>query len=253
MSSASRFADRVVLVTGAAGGIGKAAAGRFAAEGAQVVITDIDEPRLQATADELGADRVAADVTNEDDVRRVVAYVVQQHGKVDVLTNVAGIYPFRRTEEETLAGWRQVMSTNLESVFLFSKEVLPHMRERGYGRIVNTSSSTVHLALPGLPAYVASKAGIVGFSRVLAREAGPHGITANALLPGLTATEQVLRTFDDDAAIRAFLQEGIDGQAIKRSGTPVDIASGITFLAAEEAGFITGQVLMVDGGWAFTG
>jgi 3-oxoacyl-[acyl-carrier protein] reductase len=254
MNRAERFADRVAVVTGGAAGIGLATARAFAAQGATVVIADLDEERLTAAAGELGVASVRADVAREADVVAMVGEVLGKHGQIDILVTLAGIYPPASIEEETFAGWRHLMEVNLDSTFLCCKHVLPHMRARRYGRIVNTSSGTVKLGVPGLPAYVATKAGVIGLSRVLSKEVGPDGVTVNVMMPGLIATDRALTTFGEgeDAIRSAAFMNAIEHQSIKRSGEPEDIAHGILFLCEERSSWITGQTLQIDGGWNFT-
>ena len=251
---AERFAGRVAVVTGGAAGIGFATARAFAAAGARVVIVDLDDERLRSAAGELGVDHVSADLTREPDVVAMVAAVVERHGQVDILVNLAGIYPPASIEEETLAGWKRLIEVNLDSTFLCCKHALPHMRARRYGRIVNTSSGTVSLAPPGLSAYVATKAGVVGLTRVLSREVGPDGVTINVIMPGLIATPRALATFGDGEGSEggAVFDAAIEHQSIKRSGEPEDIAHGILFLCEEASSWMTGQTLQIDGGWNFT-
>ena len=251
---AERFAGRVAVVTGGAAGIGLATARAFADEGARVVIVDLDEERLARAAGELGVDPLRADVSREADVVAMVAAARKLHGQIDILVNVAGIYPPASIEEETLAGWKHLMEVNLDSTFLCCKHVLAHMRERRYGRIVNISSGTVKLGAPGLPAYVATKAAVIGLSRVLAKEAGPDGVTVNVMMPGLIATPRALATFGGDEHIGggAVFANAIEHQAIKRVGEAEDIAHGILFLCEERSSWMTGQTLQIDGGWNFT-
>ena len=251
---AERFAGRVAVVTGGAAGIGFATARAFAAAGAQVVIVDLDDERLRSAAGELGVDHVSADLTREPDVVAMVAAVAERHGQIDILVNLAGIYPPASIEEETLAGWKRLIEVNLDSTFLCCKHALPHMRARCYGRIVNTSSGTVSLAPPGLSAYVATKAGVVGLTRVLSREVGPDGVTVNVIMPGLIATPRALATFGDGEGSEggAVFDAAIEHQSIKRSGEPEDIAHGILFLCEEASSWMTGQTLQIDGGWNFT-
>jgi 3-oxoacyl-[acyl-carrier protein] reductase len=250
MNRVERFAGRVAIVTGGAAGIGYATARAFAEEGAQVVIADLDEQRLTAAAAELGVDSVRADVAREADVVAMVAAAVEHHGQIDILVTLAGIYPRASIEEETLAGWKHLIEVNLDSTFLCCKHVLPHMRGRRYGRIVNTSSGTVQLGVPSLPAYVATKAGVIGLSRALAKDVGPDGVTVNVMMPGLIATERALAAFGEDSD--AVFANAIEHQAIKRSGEPDDIAHGILFLCDERTAWMTGQTLQIDGGWNFT-
>jgi pyridoxal 4-dehydrogenase len=224
--------NRVAIVTGAAQGIGKAVADKLAAEGATVVGADIQE----------GTD-VKADVSSEDDVRRLVDDTVSQHGKLDVLVNVAAIVPFTPWDEIDFAEWRRIMAVNLDGTFLTNHYAQKAMRVNNYGRIVNTASNVVLAGTPNLAHYVASKGGVFAFTRALARELGPHGITVNAVAPGLTETEGVLASKHAEAF--DFVQML---QAIPRRAFATDIAPAVAFLASEEAGWITGQMLVADGG-----
>ena len=245
------FVGQAALVTGAAQGLGYAAAARLAADGASVALLDRDGERLGAAADALGAQGLTVrphtvDLTDEEGVRAAVAAVLSAEGRIDVLVNNVGIYPHRPFEELTYAEWRHVLAVNLDSVFLCTHAVYPAMRERGYGRIVNVSSSTFFIGYPGLAAYIASKGGIIGFTRALASEAGPHGITVNVVTPGLIATEGVLG--GEEAGL---FDEIVPQQALPRRGEPDDIAECIAYLASPTAGFITGQTINVGGGHRF--
>ena len=240
---------QVAIVTGAARGIGRAAAWRLASDGATVELFDVDLGAAQATASAMGADDLAAiaravDVTDADRVAAAVRAVADARGRIDVLVNNAGIYPHTPFEEVTFAEWRRVLSTNLDGVFLVTRAVYPHMRERGYGRIVNISTAAFHIGYPELTPYLASKGGIIGFTRSLAAEAGPHGITVNVITPGMIETEG---TREEDPEGELFDEIGA-GQAVKRRGRPEDVAETIAYLASPAAGFITGQTINVDGG-----
>ena len=239
---------QTALVTGAARGLGYAAARRLGADGARVALLDRDGDGLATAVERLAGEGLTAlplhvDLTDEEAVRAAVASVLGADGRIDVLVNNAGIYPHRPFEELTFAEWRHVLATNLDSVYLCSSAVYPAMRERGYGRIVNVSSATFFIGYPGLTAYIASKGGIIGFTRALASEAGPHGITVNAVTPGLIATEGVLDGEEAD-----LFDEIVPEQAVPRRGEPEDIAECIAYLASPAASFITGQALNVDGG-----
>jgi pyridoxal 4-dehydrogenase len=239
---------QTALVTGAARGLGYATARRLGADGARLALLDRDTAALAVAAERLnqegiGASAHAADVTDENAVRSAVAAVLADAGRIDVLVNNAGIYPHRPFEEQTFAEWRYVLAVNLDGLYLCTHAVYPSMRERGYGRIVNVSSATFHIGYPGLTAYIASKGGIIGFTRALASEAGPHGITVNAVTPGLVATEGVLE--GEEAGL---FDEIVPEQAIPRRGEPEDIAAAIAYLASPAASFITGQAVNVDGG-----
>jgi NAD(P)-dependent dehydrogenase (short-subunit alcohol dehydrogenase family) len=239
---------QTALVTGAARGLGYATARRLGADGARVALLDRDAVGLAAAVEGLGGEGIEAlpfhvDLTDEDAVRESVAAVLDADGRIDVLVNNAGIYPHRPFEELTFAEWRNVLATNLDSVYLCTNAAYPSMRERGYGRIVNVSSATFFIGYPGLTAYITSKGGIIGFTRALASEAGPHGITVNAITPGLIATEGVL-----DGEEAGLFDEIVPEQAVPRRGEPEDIAECIAYLASPAASFITGQALNVDGG-----
>jgi NAD(P)-dependent dehydrogenase (short-subunit alcohol dehydrogenase family) len=242
---------QTALVTGAARGLGYAAARRLAADGARVALLDRDAETLAAAAEALAAQGLAVvphtvDVTDEEGVGAAVAAVLSAENRIDVLVNNAGIYPHCPFEELTYGEWRHVLAVNLDSVFLCTRAVYPAMRERLYGRIVNVSSSTFFIGYPGLAAYIASKGAIIGFTRALASEAGPHGITVNAVTPGLIATEGVLG--GEEAGL---FDEIVPEQALARRGEPEDIAECIAYLAGPAAGFITGQTINVDGGHRF--
>jgi NAD(P)-dependent dehydrogenase (short-subunit alcohol dehydrogenase family) len=221
---------QVAVVTGGAQGIGRSIVEGLSADGAAVEVFDLEN---------------GVDVTNEEAVRIAVERVLEAHGRLDILVNNAGIYPHIPFEELTFAAWRHVLATNLDGVFLCSAAVYPSMRSRGYGRIVNISSATFFIGYPGLSAYVASKGGIVGFTRALASEAGPHGITVNAVTPGLIATERALA---DEADV---FEEIVPQQAVRRPGRPEDIADCVRYLVRPESSWITGQTLNVDGGHRF--
>ncbi|MGH3031149.1 MAG: SDR family NAD(P)-dependent oxidoreductase [Gaiellaceae bacterium] len=246
-----RLAGQAALVTGAAQGLGYAAARRLAAEGAKVALFDNDGEVLAKAAEALAAEGLdvlpqTVELTDEDGVKAAVSAVLAAAGRIDVLVNNAGIYPHRPFEDLTYAEWRHVLTVNLDSVFLCTRAVYPAMRERRYGRIVNVSSATFFIGYPGLAAYIASKGGIIGFTRALASEAGPHGITVNAVTPGLIATEGVL-----DGEEAGLFDEIVPEQALPRRGEPEDIAECIAYLAGPSAGFITGQTINVDGGHRF--
>ena len=224
--------NRVAIVTGAAQGIGKAVADKLAAEGATLVGADI-QPGTTVTAD----------VSNEDEVRVMIESTVAAHSKLDVLVNVAAIVPFAAWDEIDFAEWRRIMSVNLDGTFLTNHYAQKAMREAGYGRIVNIASNVVLAGTPNLAHYVASKGGVLAFTRALAREIGKYGITVNAVAPGLTETEGVMASPHREAF--EFVQML---QCIPRRGLATDIAPAVAFLASEEAGWVTGQLLVADGG-----
>jgi NAD(P)-dependent dehydrogenase (short-subunit alcohol dehydrogenase family) len=243
---------QVAIVTGAARGIGLAIAERLAAEGAIVALFDRDAEgagRAARTLRESGAAVVpyAVDVTVEEAVRGGVDAVAATHGRIDVLVNNAGIYPHTPFEELTFAEWRRVLATNLDSVYLCTHAVLPAMKSRAYGRIVNISSAGFLVGEAGLVHYIASKGGVIGFTRALAPGVGEHGITVNAVTPGFIETEGVL----DDPDERALFDRIVSEQAIARRGQPEDIAACVAYLSSPAASFISGQTVNVDGGHRF--
>jgi 3-oxoacyl-[acyl-carrier protein] reductase len=251
----SRLESRVVIVTGGAQGIGRAYCQRLAHDGASVVVADIDGPRAEAVADdlrraELEALAVQTDVADVAATERMAAAAIARYGRIDGLVNNAAMYqrpavtraPF---EEIPLDEWDRVMAVNLRGVFLCSRAVVPHMKRQGYGKIVNISSGTVFSGTPRFAHYVTSKAGVIGFTRALARELGDSNITVNAVAPGLT------QSFDeiDDETLQRFEQIS-QSRAMKRVQTPQDLVGAIAFLCSSDSDFMTGQTLVVDGGSA---
>ncbi len=236
--------DRVAIVTGSAQGIGTAIAQKLSEEGASIVIADINGEGATEVAGSLpNAIAVTVDTSSEDQVGALVDETIEKFGKVDVLVNNAAIVPFTEWDDIDFAEWRRIMSVNLDGVFLTSRAVYPHMREADFGRIVNIASNVFVAGTPNLAHYVASKGGVVGFTRALATELGRYGITVNAVAPGLTETEGTLAS--PHAQAFDFVQSL---QAIPRRAMAVDIAPAVSFLASEEAAWVTGSLLVVDGG-----
>lgn len=239
-----RMDGRVAIVTGAAQGIGRAVAQKLADEGATLVLADLNEEGVVRAASELtNATGVRADVGNQDDVQRLVDGTLEQHGKVDALANVAAIIPFTPWDDVTFEEWRRIMSTNLDGTYLTNRAVYYPMREAGYGRIVNVASNVILAGTPNLAHYAASKGGVWAFTRALAREVGKYGVTVNSVAPGLTETEGVMASPHAEAF--EFVQML---QCLPRRGVAGDIAPSVAFLLSEEAGWVTGQLLVADAG-----
>ena len=231
----------VALVTGGAQGIGQAIALALAERGAQVVATDLKAPH--ETVGKIGptAHALELDVRQEDQWRSVAAKT-QDLGGVDIVVNNAGNFPNRSIDELDLPTWRKAMATNLDSHFLSVKYFLPGMREKKWGRFVGISSNMVGLAMPGMSHYIATKMGIIGFMRGLANDVANDGITANSVLRGLTNTLAIGPQSEEQK--RGTWEQ----QAIKRLGQPEDVTGAVLFLTSDDAAFITGQAIVVDGG-----
>ncbi len=238
-----KLQNRVAIVTGAGQGIGRAIAEKLSQEGASVVVADINADTATKTAADIGGLAHTVDVSSEEQVAGLVSATISTHGKVDILVNDAAIVPFVPWDDLDFAEWRRIMSVNLDGVFLTSRAVYPHMKEAGYGRIVNVASNVILAGTPNLAHYVAAKGGVFGFTRALATELGRYGITVNAVAPGLTASEGVLAGPHADA-----FDFVVSLQAIPRRGIPADIAPAVAFLASEEASWVTGTMIVADGG-----
>jgi pyridoxal 4-dehydrogenase len=233
---------RVAIVTGAAQGIGKAIVDKLADEGATVVVADVNGDGAQAAAPE-GGMGMQVDVSQEDGVKRMIDETVEAYKRLDVLVNNAAIVPFTAWDDVDFAEWRRIMAVNLDGTFLACHHAQKPMRAAGYGRIVNIVSNVVLAGTPNLAHYVASKGGIFAFTRALAREIGQYGVTVNSVAPGLTETEGVMASPHKEAF--EFVQML---QCIPRRGVAADIAPAVAFLASEEAGWVTGQMLVADAG-----
>jgi 3-oxoacyl-[acyl-carrier protein] reductase len=247
---ARRLEGTVVIVTGAAHGIGKAYARRLAAEGAKVIVADLDGPGAQHVAAELGADALGlgVDISDEASMKTMVTAVVQKYGTVHALVNNAAMFsvvpmsrsPFDEIEPDE---WDRMMRVNLKGVWIACRAVTPLMRAQGYGKIVNISSGTALKGSASRIHYVTSKAGILGFTKTLARELGPDGITVNCVAPGSTLSEEA--PSDDVVARRS---ERLSDRALRRVQRPEDLVGTVAFFVSHDSEFVTGQTLVVDGG-----
>ncbi len=236
---------RVVIVTGAAQGIGEACARRFAAEGAQVVIADVANVRGQALAAELKARYLHCDVGDKAQVDALVAQVVQTHGRIDVLVNNAGIFRAADFLDVTEADFDAVLRVNLKGSFLMGQAVARVMAQAGRGSIVNMSSVNSVLAIPGIASYNVSKGGINQLTRAMALALADQGVRVNAVGPGTIATELAAQAVLTSEEAR---QKIMMRTPLKRLGEPGEVADVVAFLASDAASYITGEIVMVDGG-----
>ncbi|WP_353108112.1 SDR family oxidoreductase [Gordonia sp. (in: high G+C Gram-positive bacteria)] len=233
------FTGRTVIVTGAARGIGLALSRRFADAGADVFMVDFDEAELAASAEEVGARGIPADVSRTEHVEQVVQTVIADSGRVDILVNNAGILRDRVLWKLTDDDWDSVLAVHAGGTFRFTRACVPHFRAQSYGRVVNVTSYTGLHGNRGQANYATAKAGIIGFTRTAAKELAAFGITVNAISPN--AATRMTASIPDEKIPE------VSGP-IARFADPVEITDAVCFLAAEEAGYITGTVLPVDGG-----
>jgi 3-oxoacyl-[acyl-carrier protein] reductase len=239
---------RVALVTGGAQGIGAEVARRFAAGGARVAVVDLDEAGARTVAEKFGGLGVGADVSQRDQVQAAVDRVVAEFGGLHILVNNAGVIRdnllFKMSDDD----WTAVMDVHLRGAFLASQIAQRHMVEARYGRIISMSSTSA-LGNRGQANYSTAKAGLQGFTKTLAIELGPFGITANAVAPGFVETAMTRATAERiGTTIEALREANAQAAPVRRGGVPADIANAVAFFADEESGYVTGQVLYVDGG-----
>jgi len=248
-----RFKDKVCIVTGAGRGIGREIARRMAAEGAAVAVDDIDpasaKDAAQRICDEGGAAiGIQADVSREADAARLVRETVSRWGRLDILVNNAGIDLVAAVEDTGADDWQRMLSVDLGGAFLCAKHAAEHLARRRSGVIVNISSIHASSTLPGRAAYASAKAGLAGLTRALALDLGPKGIRVNAIFPGYVRTE-IWNIWLDAVPDKESLVERIASQhPLRKIGTPGDIAGAVAFLASDDAAFMTGSTMVVDGG-----
>ncbi|WP_433496746.1 SDR family NAD(P)-dependent oxidoreductase [Sphaerimonospora sp. CA-214678] len=239
--------NRVIVITGAAGGIGTPLTARFLGNADTVIATDLSDEALKRLAERMdhhsALHTVAADLSAEPGAARLAEFARDVAGHVDVIVNAAGHFPLQPYEEITPGSWRRVLDINLTGPHLIVQALLPLMKHRGWGRVINFGSGSVFDGTRSQTHYVAAKAGVVGFTRSLARELGPFNITANVIAPGLTVTEQARSTFPEP-----LLEAQRQARAIQRDQQPDDLVGPVFFLASPDADFITGQTVNVDGG-----
>jgi NAD(P)-dependent dehydrogenase (short-subunit alcohol dehydrogenase family) len=249
------LADRVAIITGGARGIGRAIAVKFALESAAVVIADIRADEAAITLKQISdiggkGSFIQCDVSNSIQVQKTVDNTIAEFGKIDILVNNAGISPAPNqladiTEEE----WDRVLAVNLKSVFLFCKAVLPHMKKKKYGKIINVSSAGAISPAPFMADYAASKSGVVALSRSLALEAAPYNICVNALLPGITRTDLHDAVIPRGQSKEEHFKQAGNIVPMKRVAEPEEIAGAALFLASEYSSYVTGDRILVSGGF----
>lgn len=250
------FKGKVAIVTGGGHGIGKSYCLGFGRDGVQVVPADIDGPAAEQVAsqvtEETGAESfgIKVDVADEESTRRMAAATLERFGRIDILVNNAAIFatiPMNRGGIETIdpKEWDRLMAVNLKGLFFCARAVLPTMRAQKFGKIINISSSTVFSGSAGRIHYVTSKAGVIGFTRTLAREVGEDNIQVNAIAPGSTLSEE-----NPSEEILRFRQLQVGSRALKRVQVPEDLVGAVLFLSSSLSNFMTGQTLSVDGGAA---
>ena len=237
-----RFKDKIALVTGGARGIGKAIAKRLVEEGASVWISDIDEKALKETSKELNCKYVVMNVADEEQVIQGIKKIVQDEGRIDLLVNNAGITDDTLLIRMKLEQWKRVIDVNLTGTFLVTREVAKVMIKNRYGRIVNIASVVGEMGNPGQANYAASKAGMIAFTKTIAKELAARNITANAIAPGFVETKMT------DALPEKVRQAYFEAIPLQRFAKPEEIAGLVAFLLSEEASYITGEVIRINGG-----
>ena len=246
-----RLEGRVALVTGGGSGIGKEICRRLAAEGARVGVTDLNDETARDVASEIDGLAHALDVRSTESIRTALAAIEQELGSVDVLVNNAGTDEFSFFVNTDEGLWDRVLAVNLRGVIAVTHAVLPGMQERRGGRIVNVASEAGRVGSHGSAVYSGAKAGVIGFTKAIAREAARYGVTANAVAPGPIETPLLMAAPEHLGELGEKLVQGmIGGTAMRRIGQPEEVAAAVAFLASDDASYVTGQSLGVSGGLA---
>lgn len=248
--SSAKLQGKIALITGGSRGLGKAMALALAQAGAKIALVARDEEKLRAVTDEIRqaggeAEYFSADVTDHRQVQTLKKSVIDRFGQVDILINNAGINIRKPITQFTPEEWHRVLNANLTSVYLLCHAFIPHMTGRGYGRILNMTSIMSHIALPERVVYCTTKAGLLGFTKALALELAPEKITVNGISPGPFGTEMNQVIIQNPVLNQQFL----DSIPLNRWGKVEEIGALAVFLCSEEAGFITGTDILIDGGW----
>lgn len=246
------FAGKVALVTGGASGMGREACRLLAGEGAKVVVVDWNGAEADEAAREFGADAFRADVSIEHDTKAMIEFAFARHGRLDILINNAGVghsasnrYRMASVVDTPEEAWDSILAINLKGVAMACKHAIPRMARQGGGAIVNNASICGMVGLTGADAYAASKGGVIALTRAMAMEWGPRGIRVNCVCPGAVDTPMLAPAFKDPGFVK-FVQ---DGTALRRAAKAEEIARVMLYLASDQASYITGAILPVDGGF----
>ena len=256
--SARELAGRVAIVTGGASGLGVAYCRGLSEAGAKVVIADRDEVMLRRTTDKLLSDglevlSIIADVTNRVSTQSMAETILAKWGRIDILVNNAAITTAAPFDQITEASWDSMYAVNVKGMWLTTLAVVPAMKSQGKGKIINIGSQTFFSGWPNYLHYVGTKGAVIGMTRALAIEVGPLGIRVNCLCPGLSMTEKALVDVEQSimpGQVGRWVDDHVAGQCIKHPGYPEDLVGPLLYLASDASDFMTGQTMLVDGGWA---